>query len=209
MLVIKYDHSHSWLIHYNANMKTLSQISRTFKRSFIGQVTLMVLIVLAFPNLSATILSFFFLFPLPLLLYFSLSLCLVTESCAELTAWPSAALQECAPVPAFFLSLRSMCGHCGWSERLLGYWLRKWSINSAKQKAFHFLFLKTTLNSNLSFPMGIWLSKASGWGRPTCLSTDDSEQSGGGVDTGSGLGWSDFSSWYCICQPCDLERFMC
>lgn len=113
------------------------------------------------------------------------------------------------PCASLLLSLRSMCGHCGWSKRLLGYWLRKWSINSAKQKAFHFLFLKTTLNSNLSFPMGVWLSKASGWGRPTCLSTDDSEQSGGGVDTGSGLGWSDFSSWYCICQPCDLERFMC
>lgn len=35
---------------------------------------------------------------------------------------------------------------------------RYWSINSAKQKVFHFFFLQTTLNSNLRFLGGVWLS---------------------------------------------------
>lgn len=74
----------------------------------------MVLIVLTFPNSSATILSFFFfLFPLLLPLYFSLSLFLVTEPCPELTAWPSAAFQECAPVPALFLTYGQRVGTVG------------------------------------------------------------------------------------------------
>lgn len=75
---------------------------------------LLVLIVLAFPNSSATILSFFFfLFPLRFPLYFSLSLFLVTEPCPELTVWLFAAFQECAPVPALFLTYGQRVGTVG------------------------------------------------------------------------------------------------